>query len=35
MTRHAEFLYRCLEDTIETDLDRGAGLAALRAPLTR
>jgi hypothetical protein len=31
MTRHAEFLYRCLEDSIETDLDRGAGLAALRA----
>jgi hypothetical protein len=29
-TRHAEFLYRCLEDSIETDLDRGAGLAALR-----
>jgi hypothetical protein len=27
MTRHAEFLYRCLEDSIETDLDRGAGLA--------
>jgi hypothetical protein len=30
MTRHAEFLYRCLEDSVETDLRQGASLAAVR-----
>jgi Fic/DOC family len=30
MTRHAEFLYRCLEDCIEKDLRSGASLAAVR-----
>ena len=30
MTRHAEFLYRCLEDSVETDLHNGASLAAVR-----
>ena len=31
MTRQAEFLYRCLEDSIEKDLHSGASLAAVRA----
>jgi hypothetical protein len=30
MTRQAEFLYRCLADSIETDLRSGASLAAVR-----
>ena len=30
MTPQAEFLYRCLEDSIETDLRQGASLAAVR-----
>ena len=30
MTRQAEFLYRCLGDSIETDLHSGASLAAIR-----
>jgi hypothetical protein len=30
MTRHAEFLYRCLEDSIDKDLHSGASLAAVR-----
>ena len=30
MTRHAEFLYRCVAESIETDLHNGATLAAVR-----